>query len=402
MIRLLHLADIHIGTKFSNKREDVRKILKKSVLKAFESSVNYAIREKLDCVLIAGDLFDGGEIPFQGEFGFLSLIERLEKSNINVFYTTGNHDPYKNNDLFERLKTYKYIHPFYRSHPETVSIVTASGETLHVTSAGHDQPSINENIIKDFPSKFSGGIHIGIGHTMVAAVSGKVEHGNYMPCTLEDLKSKGYDYFALGHIHKSMTLDDEERIRYAGNIQGRHYKETGSKGGYLVELSEEYITSKFIPFHEVEWLQKTVGLTKSSESVYDVVKAVEEALGDEIPQNIKWIGRVHLEGESPLFHRLRQGDELEALEETLIDRLDALDISVKISDLKPVINRDALKGGEHFLGAFLTAFDNDSKDMEKYLDTVEFISDKGNKDRESFVEECIKKMDERLISKMKK
>lgn len=58
MIRLLHIADIHIGTKFAGRKESVRKQLKKSVMLAFRRSIDYAIQMKVDGVIIAGDLFD--------------------------------------------------------------------------------------------------------------------------------------------------------------------------------------------------------------------------------------------------------------------------------------------------------------------------------------------------------
>lgn len=402
MIKLLHLSDIHIGTKFVNKKETVRKILKKAVMNAFQRSIEFAISEEVDGVLIAGDLFDGGKVPFHGEEGFFRMMSRLEEAKINTFYTTGNHDPYQNNQLFERLKRYEFIHPFYQPVPESLTVTSQKGEAYTVVSAGHDGPKISENIIKKFPIKNTDIPWIGIGHTMVSTINGAVDHGNYMPCSLEDIVNKNYDYFALGHIHKTMTLGSEERVRYAGNIQGRHYKETGEKGGWLIEIDGESIHSTFIPFQEVLWQEEVITLSEDDETMYDVTQTIERQLVQKLDGQAKWIGRLHLEGETPLHYRLREHDVIEELEENLVERLNALDITIKSSHLKAVIDREELKLGDHFLGAFLKDLQEHPEKIKAYTSEIAFISEKGRKKSETFVNEALESIDEALIRKMKK
>lgn len=403
MIRLLHIADIHIGTKFVSKRESVRKVLKKSVLNAFQKSIEFAIREDLDGVLIAGDLFDGGKIPFHGEVGFLKMMSSLENAGIHAFYTTGNHDPYQANDFFESLKKYQFIHPFYSREAQTIEVTSKSGATYTVVSAGHDSPAVAENIIKSFPVKEKNKTYIGIGHTMVASVNESVDHGNYMPCSLEDLKSKQYDYFALGHIHKTMALDEEGRIRYAGNIQGRHINETGPKGGWLIELDDQRFKSSFVPFHEVEWQQLTVTLKPEDETMYDVMQRIKVALQTEQSESVvKKIYRLYLNGETSLYDRLQSEESIEELEES-IEALDhVLAVTVKSNGISPLVDREELKQGEHFLGSFLNEFDRDKDQFKQYLSDIPYISDRAKNNRSQFIEETLETLDDALIQKMKK
>ncbi len=401
-MRLLHIADIHIGTKFVNKRAAVRQVLKQSVMNAFKKSIEYAIDEGVDGVLIAGDLFDGGEVPFHGEVGFLKLMDRIEEARIHVFYTTGNHDPYRQNQLFNRLKAYQFIHPFYRPVPETVTVTSDNGIIYKVTSAGHDGETVQENIIKDFPVKSGDVPHVGIAHTMVASIKESVDHGDYMPCSLEDLKSKGYDYFALGHIHKRLVLDESNRIGYSGNIQGRHYKETGPKGGVLVEINDDSIRTTFVPFHELEWHQETISLDEEDTSVYDVITKMKGIMSTVDFSNRQWIGRFQLEGSSLLYHSLQKSSVICDLEEEICEELGALDIRIKSDKVSPLIDREELKRSEHLLGSFLNRFDENPSYFSRYLDTVDFISHEGKTNKEAFLNKSLASLDKLLIGKIKK
>jgi DNA repair exonuclease SbcCD nuclease subunit len=296
------------------------------------------------------------------------MVERLEHAGIHTFYTTGNHDPYQDNEFFKSLQDYRFIHPFYNRTPETIEVEAKSGQVYTVVSAGHDHPAVDENVIKNFPQKEGHKTFIGIGHTMVAAVQGSVDHGNYMPCSLEELRSKNYDYFALGHIHKAMALDEEGRIRYAGNIQGRHINETGPKGGWLIELDQERFKSTFVPFHDVEWQQVTIELRTSDETMYDILQKIKVTLDQVAPiTGVKSIYRIHLSGETPLYDRLQLEESIEELEESIEAFEGVLEAKVKVGGISPVINREELKQGEHFLGSFLKDFDEDRDQFKKVI-----------------------------------
>jgi DNA repair exonuclease SbcCD nuclease subunit len=406
MIRLLHVADIHIGTKFAGRTEKVRNQLKKAVFSAFKKCVTYSIEHKLDGLIIAGDLFDSGQIPFHGEAGFIEEMKRLEEAQIHVFYTTGNHDPYRETALLKRLETFDYIHPFYKPLAETLDLVTRNGQAFKVTSAGHDGPHIEENIIATFPKKTGLVPHIGIGHTMVASVNKAFDHGNYMPCRLKDLEEKGYDYFALGHIHKAMALDEDGKIRYSGNIQGRHYKESGPKGGYLVNIENGITQTHFVAFHEIMWHQETVELSEQETTLYDVGRRIKETLKSVQDQNQvqegQCICRIFLTGMSPLAKRLQEKEIIKELEDDLTMGLGLLDVRIKSAGLNPVLDRQTLKTEPHFLGTFLKTYDDNADVLKDFTREINFLSEKGQEKPDKLVEECFESLDKTLMKRIVK
>jgi DNA repair exonuclease SbcCD nuclease subunit len=92
-------------------------------------------------------------------------------------------------------------------------------------------------------------------HTNLSGIS---EHANYAPCSLQTLQNKGYQYWALGHVHNGQVLCRDPYIVYPGNSQGRHGKEQGEKSCELVTVSEngtvsmEKIFTSVVPWVEVE------------------------------------------------------------------------------------------------------------------------------------------------------
>ena len=118
--------------------------------------------------------------------------------------------------------------------------------------------------------------NIGLLHT---SLTGREGHEDYAPCTLDDLKSKGYDYWALGHVHKREIVSEDPWIVFPGNIQGRHIKETGAKGATLVTVEDGRITG--VEERELDvlrWATCQVDLSEceTSDSVYDAVRQAFE------------------------------------------------------------------------------------------------------------------------------
>lgn len=61
------------------------------------------------------------------------------------------------------------------------------------------------------------------------ALTGRQGHAAYAPCSLEDLRSKHYDYWALGHVHEHEVVSEDPYVVFPGNTQGRTIREAGPK-----------------------------------------------------------------------------------------------------------------------------------------------------------------------------
>src|SRR5690606_27486115 len=104
---------------------------------------------------------------------------------------------------------------------------------------GYSTRDVSENLAVSYPAPKSSLINIGLLHT---SLDGRPGHAPYAPCTLSDLKAKGYDYWALGHVHAREVISEEPYIVYPGNLQGRHIKETGPKGAMVLHVDSNHIS----------------------------------------------------------------------------------------------------------------------------------------------------------------
>ena len=111
--------------------------------------------------------------------------------------------------------------------------------------------AVTENLAAAYPAPVSGCINIGLLHTGLGGLDG---HERYAPCTLEELRLRGYDYWALGHIHIRQVPCQDPPVVFAGNVQGRHIREAGPKGCLLATVhSDRSVELVFHRLDQVRW-----------------------------------------------------------------------------------------------------------------------------------------------------
>ena len=152
---------------------------------------------------------------------------------------------------------------------------------------------------------------ISISACSIPPSTGREGHENYAPCSLDDLISKGYEYWALGHVHKREAVSVDPLIIFPGNIQGRHIKETGVKGATLVTIDDRLVVD--IEERELDvlrWVVCEVDLTEceTTDSVYNSIRVVfEEELRNAGGRTL--VIRLILTGESPVHGQLFERTE---------------------------------------------------------------------------------------------
>ena len=250
MFKFLHAADIHLDsplTGLSQHDEAPTETIRVATRAALTRLVDSAIDERVDFVLIAGDLYDGDWKDFSTGISFNNEMRRLESQQIPVYLIYGNHDA--ESRVTKSLQLQKNVHVFPTQEPETVHHPTLP-VSLH--GQGFATQSVSENLAQNYPQPSSNRYNIGLLHTNLGDREG---HGNYAPSSLPQLIAHGYDYWALGHIHIREIHHENPHVVYSGNTQGRHVKETGAKGCYLVTVDDDLNTSKcdFIALDSVRW-----------------------------------------------------------------------------------------------------------------------------------------------------
>lgn len=277
MFRFIHTADIHLDSplKGIESHEDAPvEEIRGATRRALDNLIDLAIEEEVDFILISGDLYDGDWKDYNTGILFNRQMSRLNKAGIMVFIVSGNHDAA--NQITKTMPLPDNVTLFSHKKPQSVKL-----ENLDVIIHGRSYSSraVTENISLHYPQHDTNYFNIGLLHT---SLNGREGHEDYAPCTLDDLKSKGYDYWALGHVHKREVVSENPWIIFPGNIQGRHIKETGAKGATLVTVENGRITE--VDKRELDvlrWAICHVDLSEcaTTDSVYDAVRhAFEQEL----------------------------------------------------------------------------------------------------------------------------
>lgn len=301
MFKFIHAADIHLDSKLKGlERYEGAPVqeIREAARHALSKLVDLAIKEDVALVLIAGDLYDGDWQDMHTGFFFISQASRLREANIPLFLIAGNHDA--ENRITRSLRLPTNVTFFAADAPES-KVLEELGVAIHGQS--FSTAAVLDDLSHGYPAAKPGCFNIGLLHT---CASGREGHDRYAPCTIEGLKSKGYDYWALGHIHTRETLCQTPYIAFPGNIQGRHVRETGPKGCLLVTVEDD--RSLEVEFKELDVLrwespEIDVSQAESLDDVLDLVRAEIGALRRRAA-GLSLAMRVNLVGECVIHHEL--------------------------------------------------------------------------------------------------
>ena len=355
MIRLLHAADVHLDTGFTGRSSGVRRRLRDASREAFRRVVETAVTERVDLVVIAGDLFDGDTLSFETERILGDGFTRLADAGIAVVYVTGNHDPGERLSR-DRMRWPETVHVVTDGTPVTIEVRDEDGALIgRVTGAGHHSDMESRDLAASFPAPKGGVPEIAVLHTQIVGSRAEDDHDPYAPAALSTLTAAGYDYWALGHVHLRQCLSDLPTVHYPGNVQGRTWKETGPKGVLVAEVEAgRPAVTRFVPLAPVRWELLRVRDLDEVGSLDRLVAAVRGAWERErklAPDpGTEWMVRVVLEGGCPLWRTLRSPEECDALGNELVRALGVLDVDVVAGMLHPVVDVEAHIGREDVLG----------------------------------------------------
>jgi len=301
MIRFIHTADIHLDSPLRGLEtyEDAPvEEIRRATRRAFDNLIDLAIDEEVNFVLIAGDLYDGDWKDYNTGLFFAGRMGRLDKAGIRVFIVSGNHDAASR--ITRTMPLPANVTLFSHRKPQSQKL-----DDLKVIIHGQSYSSRAEtgNLASHYPRHDANFFNIGILHT---SLTGRDGHEEYAPCTVDDLKSRGYDYWALGHVHKREIVSEDPWIVFPGNIQGRHIKETGAKGATLVTVEDGRITAvKEKNLDVLRWNICRVDLSQceTHDAIYEQVRAELENQSDKAGGKTVAL-RLHLVGDCPLHGKL--------------------------------------------------------------------------------------------------
>ncbi|EAK8418180.1 exonuclease SbcCD subunit D [Listeria monocytogenes] len=262
-IQFLHMADLHLDSPFiglSTLPQPLFSAIQESTFQSLERITTVAIKEAVDFVLIAGDIYDSEDQSVRAQARFAKEMKRLEAANIPVFMIHGNHDFIEKHK--EKLALPSNVHVF-SEQVEVMSHKTATGVSVNIYGFSYNERHIRSSRVGEYKIQGDADFHIALLHG--SEVSSSEEHDVYAPFRVQEISRKGFDYWALGHIHKRQLLAESPSIYYPGNIQGRNRKESGEKGASIVTLSEASTTIDFIGTSPIIWEEAVITLPENSE-----------------------------------------------------------------------------------------------------------------------------------------
>ena len=222
-MRFLHAADLHLDCPLRSqglRNPDLAQRLRGASRRVLSRLVDAAIEHDVVALLLAGDIFDNDVGDVTSRATLAGELRRLAKAGIRTVMIRGNHDA-----LLD--------HARYGPIDDGVVLLDAGRTTVHVGDAaihgiGFDSRHVASSLLPRYPAPETGRINVGLMHT---SLGGAVGHDPYAPCSEADLLGHGYDYWALGHIHKRFERRSEGALAVMPGFAGQACARDGARVG---------------------------------------------------------------------------------------------------------------------------------------------------------------------------
>jgi DNA repair exonuclease SbcCD nuclease subunit len=358
-MKFVHAADLHIDSPLRGLEHyegaPVERV-RLATRSALANLVNICINEQASFLVVAGDLFDYDWRDFNTALFVVKQIQLLKRHAIAVYVIRGNHD--SRDEMSYRVPWPDNLKLLNHLEPETV-LLEDVGVAIHGMS--FPKREVLENLVPRYPKPIKGLLNIGLLHTNA---TGNLDHDSYAPCGVNELVAKGYDYWALGHVHQYDVLhDDGARVVYAGNTQGRHIREQGEKGCVVVTAEDQEITSlRFRTTDVLRWRRETLSLRPEDgiDELHDLAEARLREIADEVDGRLTAV-RLEVQGRCRAHQRLvdetRRQEAVARLRSLPGEFSDDLWVEKIKLDTRPTLDRDQLRQGRDLVGDLLRDVD---------------------------------------------
>jgi len=301
---IVHAADIHLGSPLGGlDQHDGLPIerIRAASLAAFNRIADLCEERRAELLVIAGDLFDG-DASLAVIREATRVLQRIAAGGTRVVTIRGNHDA--TSRMQRRIAHIDGVSELSTTEPETL-LVPELGIAVH--GRGFDTPRVTDNIAVTYPARIEGAFNIGVLHT---SLEGNTAHASYAPCALADLAAKGYDYWALGHIHQHSVLSEEPWVVFAGSPQGRHIGEVGEHGVYVLEVEDGRIAGRpeHVELGAVRWHRAQVAAAGEETTADELCAAAGAQLAELVEgaeQDVVHVVRLELTGRCAADAELR-------------------------------------------------------------------------------------------------
>lgn len=372
--KFIHAADLHLESPYkgvSRMSEGLGVALVKNGIQAYDNLIQTAIEEKIDFLLISGDSFDSESGSLSAQYRFVKGLEKLKDALIPVYIICGNHDPL--NSWSKHLKLPDNVYLFEADEVQQKTVFKEDEAIADIYGVSFANKVEYRRRVKEFQKNSPSLFAIGMLH---GNLEGSTAHSNYCPFNLDELRASNMDYWALGHIHKREVISAEHPLAvYPGNLQGRHFNETGEKGCSLLTISNGRIQKhRFISLSNVIYAYVELETTEISD-LAAFTEAVDRLKTEELSEEKSYLLRIRLTGNSGMHAIFAKHNEMSALADNLneqnhyhsrfvfIDRF--------INETQAQIDLEKRKQSSDFIADLLHRFDELENNSEKIEQLIE-------------------------------
>ncbi len=364
--RFVHAADLHLDSPFKGIQavapSNVHARLMDATFLAYDRIIDLCLSERVDALLVAGDIYDAADRSLKAQLRFVDGLKRLDAAGIRSFVCHGNHDPL--NGWQANLRFPDSCHQF-GPQVEAVELDPARPGLATIHGVSYPERDVKLSLVPGFGRVSGDAFTIGLLH---ANVGSNPHHGSYSPCSVEDLRATGIDYWALGHVHTRQVLNQHSPVAvYPGNPQGRHPVETGERGVYLVDVgADREVRLSFRDVSVVRWAQVAVAIDQleSDQELIDAIDSGVAAAFDADGRDV--VCRVTVTGRGPLYAATRKGDFSTTLQARINDEwshgapfgwCERVEVNTK-----PAFDREEQRQAGDFVGDLLRLVDDIQSD----------------------------------------
>ncbi|MCL2859865.1 MAG: DNA repair exonuclease [Oscillospiraceae bacterium] len=254
-MKFVHMADIHFDIIYHllSKKDNLGDKRRLDQREAFNKIINYIKENNIKYLFISGDLYEQKYVK-QSTVEFIN--EKFKEIiDTKIFITPGNHDPYLKNSYYNTFQWSNNVNIF---NGEFKKISTEEADIYGVGFTDF----INEGIqLSNFKVENEKKINILVVH-------GNLDGSDkstilYNPISSKSLKEKGFDYVALGHVHKTnFKQGGKNNIIYSGSPISFGFDELGEHGIIVGEVDKENLNLQFIKMDSKEFVEYTIDITE--------------------------------------------------------------------------------------------------------------------------------------------
>ena len=273
-MKFVHIADMHFDSPFVNLSEkdimgDLRRLEQRKV---FKKIIEYIKENNIKYFFISGDLYEHKYIK-QSTIEYINkLFEEIPEANIYI--APGNHDPYTKNSYYNKYNWSENVKIF---GPKVEKIET---QDANIYGYGFDDFYCSDSGVENIEIEQTEKPNILIIHGNIDGST--IENMQYNSMSKKMLEEKGFDYVALGHIHKKdYNTEENQKIVYPGSTISLGFDELGEHGMIVGDVEKNKLEIQFVKLDDKQFTKRELNV----DNIYSKEELIEKINELEIEEN---------------------------------------------------------------------------------------------------------------------